>query len=663
MTDTSLHFGEWAPSLHELSDAEFLQAVRWNAGAPQPMANAARRGDVARFSRFLAARRCAVRKGVTGKRVTRPFAARPALWSRPSFEDSLRSAELIAAYEAFGCEPRRPRGKKAARHYRAAKARRQGDGSNGRDPARDGNWFEAEARLAEWLDAVHPAAPLQPFELVVLLEVLPALGRELSPPLRWAVWRAAFSAGLKLSVDLEAPLSDVPHDVRAIVSGELPFELGVLFAGVKGAGRLRRRGGKSLARELLDATDVDGTPGAEYLERLPQWLAGFVRARQWAAAFKERLWNGEAEERFLALLRVVASMCRGDGKLALSNGVPTETLPILTTAAASGLRKSSRPMRLLADIGEDVRKRRRGKRPKFARPLKKGKAKQAARRTRGGRPAAQSDWARLACLRSDWSADADLLVVAHDGEIPRIDLSAWGVPLLKGDWAIDVTVDREPLRPAGDWECTCWFSDRDVDFIELQQRMKGGVLIDRQLALSRTSHFACLTDCIHRAVGKRISCRSRFAAADGAACEADRDTRELRIRRGKTIARCYPLSLPFDRVHSAAGSFERAADDSLVLSQTAFGGLIAPVVLDWGPGRRKQRAEWCALTVAEDGRPLGSEDAGGFRLRVGELHLVLYRSLTPSVPGRSLLGLHTRNETLIGRFTAAGDVDPILLVE
>jgi hypothetical protein len=59
-------------------------------------------------------------------------------------------------------------------------------------------------------------------------------------------------------------------------------------------------------------------------------------------------------------------------------------------------------------------------------------------------------------------------VIAFDGATPRIDVTAFGVPLLHGAWGLDASVDGEPLRQRGDWECVCWFSDADTDYLELR---------------------------------------------------------------------------------------------------------------------------------------------------------------------------------------------------
>ena len=113
----------------------------------------------------------------------------------------------------------------------------------------------------------------------------------------------------------------------------------------------------------------------------------------------------------------------------------------------------------------------------------------------------QSDWAQLACLRNHWAVHADSMVVAHHDALPQIDLSVLGDTLLSGTWQLELSVDGEPRPPAADWDCSCWFSDRDADFLELQLAFNDGLQIDRQILLSRTNQFRDSCGCRHRRCG------------------------------------------------------------------------------------------------------------------------------------------------------------------
>jgi hypothetical protein len=93
------------------------------------------------------------------------------------------------------------------------------------------------------------------------------------------------------------------------------------------------------------------------------------------------------------------------------------------------------------------------------------------------------------------------------------------------------------------------------------------------------------------------------------------------------------------------------------------GGLYAPVIFDWTPSRKNTDADWRTLTVTESGRKVKTDRASGHRLRIGNQQLLIYRSLAPTEELRTVLGHHTGNETIFGRFDKNGDVTPLLIVE
>jgi hypothetical protein len=116
-------------------------------------------------------------------------------------------------------------------------------------------------------------------------------------------------------------------------------------------------------------------------------------------------------------------------------------------------------------------------------------------------------------------------------------------------------------------------------------------------------------------------------------------------------------------VHAAAGRLH-IKSAGLEWSQRANGnGLSYPLLLDWSPVRRDEPVQWRPLTVAENGRALPAWQAAAYRLRVGDHQWVYYHSLRPGETARTVLGLHTFHETVIGEFTSTGEIEPIVLVE
>jgi hypothetical protein len=280
---------------------------------------------------------------------------------------------------------------------------------------------------------------------------------------------------------------------------------------------------------------------------------------------------------------------------------------------------------------------------------------------RAARPVFQSDASRLACLRSDWSPRANSLVLSHHLGRPAIELAARGRLLLSGGWDLDLSIDGEPVVIDGPWTCGCWFSDEDADYCELQVSPRENVRVERQILLTRRDDLLFLADVVIAPAGARIDCAARIPLAPGVAAAPGR-TRACELTGRAVQARVFPVALPRDRVHSAAGQLT-AADGAIELRQSATTGLYAPLVFDWNARRARGIADWRTLTVARDGSAMAAGEAVGYRLKTAGRQWLIYRSLSRILEPRTVLGHHTMYETVIARFGGDGRVEPIVNVE
>jgi hypothetical protein len=619
MDEKRVAFCQPVLALAELSEAEFLRALTWETGARKSLVSAAAGGKVNRFycklqqRGFSAAAPAAA--SVVGVR-SLPHGELP--------EETERTATLIELLEALQtAKPKRV----AGRHAR---------------------------ELSAWLDGLQTDERPSVIELQLLLEVLLQAGSDLPVDVFARLWRLALSESLELSAELdESRGSQASDSERLMFQGELPWQAGLLFSDVGGAEVLREFGRQHLSEQLEDRTDSYGTPQADLLGELALWLAPFVRAILWGKAFSNPLWNMEEAARFRQLTGTAVSLCSANGRLPFHSDDGNSAVALLDVATkTAGWKKQSVPRRYLQSFRGNG----------SASGKQRQKVFQAGKKTKN--PVVQSDWARVACLRSSWKPKADMLVVAHHGEQPLIELTANGQRLLSGVWNIALAVDGKQLEFVNQWTCTCWHSDTDADYLEMQLSFENGIQVERQLLLSRTDRYALLADVVSGAGDGRIEYSSTLPVVQGLAIEADVPSRECRIGRKGLRVRAFPLALPDDRVLSSAGSFSAVdGDGGIELKQVAVGGLYAPLILDWHKQRRRQEADWRTVTVSERGEIQKSDVASGHRLRIGAHQLLLYRSLQQPVLPRAVLGQHTSNETLIGQFDAAGDVTPILIVE
>lgn len=603
------------------TDVEFLAALAIGEGAPAKLAAAAAEGDVVRFVERL-------QKWLP--KSAKPVPASRVAWSRDSENELARTTELFDIRSALG------KGKRKGKSKVELVDGMLHDGANG--------------AVAAWLDAVPADEPPTPIERLLLGEMLLDCADTLSPRDIWRAWRAVVEP-----TPVELP-ENAPADERLVSVVELEWLIGTLaFAEDR-----RWRAAAELQRELLDQTDTDGTPSADIVPRLDRWLAPFVRTAPAAKGLDLGLLSEDGADRLHDFVLFAAATLRRDGTLPLGD---RNVIDLLREAVAvTGWSPMSTVGSLVAEVGATASSRTNGKHPKSGKAAKKDGPKPRRPKAIDESPSMQSDWAHVAHMRSEWTAMGDSLLALHRGAETTIDLAVLGHTLLTGTWGLRVAIDGKAVEFDDGWEPVLWFTDEEVDYIELQFVVDDHTRIERQLLLPHGDRFAILADAVTTVDGATIDYESRLPLAEGIEARADVDTREATLHAKRRVARVFPLALPQDRMHSGNGWF--GPDEGVLrLEQSSVGGLYAPVVLDWEPERAKSMVDWRTLTVTESGRLVGPETAAGARVRIGREQLLLYRSLKPSEVARAVLGLHTPRETVIGRVPDNGDIDALLLVD
>jgi hypothetical protein len=648
MSIHSLSFAAQITDFPGLTNSEFLKALSWDRSVDPALKAAAASGDVAGFCKIWQVAHRANEFGTThgatyGERV---------LWSQQAFPEEAGLARIIAqATEAIGKKPGKP-------HRPVNK------------PAI--NWSQRVNLLATELTAAVCSAEPRPFALLASLEFLANSGHRLSVDQFFNLWRHSLSDLLMWPTVIHQDPT-VPADVSLVEYGEIPFVGGLFFHEIANATNLVKSGRKVLAAELVDKTDTDGTPHADILPRLPLWLAPFVRATLMMDRFQDGAWNAEQRQLLTNIIDRAILLCRPDGRAALTNGLKLDSLPVLTAAVEQlnlGLVGST------SEYLQAVQRAVSGKPPRRARPAI------------ATMPSNQSDWAKFALLRSDWSVEADSVAITHHQPLPQLDVTALGRSMIHGDWTLKLSMGDAVVELAEEWSCVCWQSDPDADYIELQMAGPGKLRVERLVMLSRKERYLIVADSItgvttvepqspHGENGKthlsskkgvastkqRIEYESRLSLCEGLVGTCDGTTREGRITGKRFKSRVFPLGIPQDRVHSTPHSFS-IENNEIVLKHVAEGdGLFAPLVFVWHPERTRFDPTWRMLTVTEEGKVVGPDIAVGYRLKLGDSQLLISRALKKTGNARACLGHHTRNETVIATFDSNGDVEPILMVE
>jgi len=639
-----------------LADAEFFSLIEWDTAAPRPLKQSAQSGDWQRTIGLLTRQAAASRRSpIAPNESDRKLA----LWSLHDLECPPEGSRLISAWQAFN-PPR-------SSSLPSARFRTNGRKSKinlSRDRA-DKSLRELTAASEEWSVAASQIRPIHTIELLIVFEILRDAALYLPSDVSARLWRAGLAASIgrakgteSAANDNNATLDPIQNLAQVALAAELDWEAGLLFAPVAGSASLREDSRKRLWSLLADSSDSLGVPAARSLSDLPTWMTSVVRAREWGRIFGRPLFTQSQEKRVRGIVTSVAKFCGEDGKPALADCEANGLSRVWATAAATfprRLQQVSPAVHYLLSLARTKP----ADRATVGTVARNGSPRNGARPRKSRFPVFQSDESRLACLRNDWIPTADSMLVSHQGRFPTLEMALGGATLLSGDWEIDLQIDGRPVDPS-DWSCVCWYSDDDGDYLELQTR-PAGVRVERQIFLSRTDDFALLADAVRAHEKSKIEITSRLPLSPDCAALAQTRTRECRLLSGAAAARVFPLALNCPRFEGTAGRLS-ATDGRLELNQSGLGGLYAPLVLDWHPGRRRSSAAWRRLTVALGGVAVPPGEAAGLLLEIGPSKWLIYRSLSRALEPRSVLGQHTMYETLVGRFVR-GDVESIVQIE
>jgi hypothetical protein len=611
----------------------------------------------------------------------------------------LKSRSLLAAWSVDSVDLNgRERELAASLDDLAAREAKHRLGKHKKGKVKKGRRSPAQSRFDEiisnWL--VEDGSAPGPWETIAVAEILLREGRTLSPENFAQALAVLADAALR---ETSGSLFDVPTPVdeddairQMIQQGESQWISSLLLGPLGSVQTLTKSATESLRKLLLESTDKDGLVHGSLLNQLPDWLAPITRCTFWANAFHQPLWRSDSAERLTLVAERTALFILpvqqheiGDvpGKAGPSLA---EIFEFLLPLAESTQEK--RLVKLLKECRKPAGKVTRPAKPKKTKgeiddeevspesvsSSKKKSAVDAQEKRKANRKPTekkavaevswQSDPSCVAILRSSLDADADAITLEWHSGTPQIMFAAAGVPVFVGSWTSSVQLDDEVLPAATAWKCSCWFLDPETIFVELESEDATVVKQMRHVLLAPCDRFALMTDSVYcKDPERRVQLTTSLPLASGALSAACDVTRELALSVGPRHVRTFPLWMEDDRIHHALGSY-RESNGQLELAGIGKGGVTLPLALDWHPKRNDVPADWARCTVTESRRTVGSHEAGGFRIRVGDHQVLVYRSLTPPAVSRAVLGLHTWDESVYGRIPVRGGLlQPLVEVE
>ena len=200
--------------------------------------------------------------------------------------------------------------------------------------------------------------------------------------------------------------------------------------------------------------------------------------------------------------------------------------------------------------------------------------------------------------------------------------------------------DGQPQPQLDGWEQQCWFSDGDVDYLEMEARFGDSAKVQRQLVLFRQHRFMLAADALLCEQAGDWSLTSRLPLARDVQWQPNGKNSEGWLCRGDSRCLIVPLYLPEWRTAFDAGQIHGEAGQLTVSHACKAGRAIYnPVVVSLCNRIAKKPYTWRQLTVAEE--PHRSTRRGGWLSpAIGQGPVYYHRNLSQATR-RTLLSVHT----------------------
>jgi hypothetical protein len=386
--------------------------------------------------------------------------------------------------------------------------------------------------------------------------------------------------------------------------------------------------------------------GATYLRAS---LASVLRSRVLADSLGLRKFFPPQQKALASLLKHAARWSRGDGTAML--GAPQNS-PRSKSIWEAAVKLAGAPRQLtsaLACVG-----------------IKTERQVDVADLTTSQLPAISyyCDQAGCAAMQSDWRQKGSRFAFDFsDNEIFIEALGPKGQPVLSGEWGVHVELNGQREMQLGDWEEVCWFTDKEVDYIEVEAKFGQHAKVQRQAMLFRKERLLVLADALIGTEDGQWLLRSSLPLAHGTRFEPAQKTREGFINlRGGQRCLALPLHLPEWRSQLAPGRFEVVEDQLNISAGTTMRRCFTPAVISLCNRHAKKAYTWRQLTVAQNLEVVQRDVAVAYRVQIDKDQWLIYRTLADAAR-RTALGMHTLSDFFAGRVKNNGDLDTLVEVE
>ncbi len=396
-----------------------------------------------------------------------------------------------------------------------------------------------------------------------------------------------------------------------------------------------------MADLVSDVLDSDGIPSATIISVLPQLLASWTRCSRMLKKLGCHF-DPESSEILEWLVQQILRWLAPDGSLMLGG---TASQPFSKDFRKYVLKMSSDPIdKHLA---------------KYCFPPT-GRDKLSRREL--PETSSCSAWGEMALLQSYWKCGLPKVSIDFSQGRNRIELASQ-VKLLAGDITPQVSINGKPVLNQGHCDVVCWHQDEDLDYLEIEFQMSGGVVIQRQYILVRQDQILVVLDVVNSQTAGRIDYDCCFPLADGISLLSESETAEVYLKSGGEIeSLVMPLGLAEWTVDRHEGSLG-VQQDHLRLHQSMDGnGLCASLFFDLNRVRSLRPRTWRRLHVVEKLEQVARDRAVAYRVQLDQQQWLIYRSIGENA-NRTFLGENVSQDFYMGRFFRDGSVEELIQIE
>lgn len=462
--------------------------------------------------------------------------------------------------------------------------------------------------------------------------------------------RSGWCDSLELAQRL--PAEDVDMISWLIAHVELPL----IFAAWSDEPHVGKNWGDTALQSLQQTVSAAKDDAAAWIQsggrRLRASMSATIRALGWCDQLGLAHSDGDFKKGFANLLLETLRWTRKDGSLLLSphRGYAGEVFDEFWSTA---FRVAGRPKSLGGLLASRLPKRSVAALPAIAEAGSK-------------KTAATSYWTNgeAGVMQRDWESHGSRIAVDYSVDPLLIEIIGMkGESLVAGPWSCTVLCDGRELPITSSWQEVCWFSEEDVDYLELEAHCDEHCKIQRQILFIREAGLVLLADALLGSRKAQWAIKSTLPLAADYQLEQAEKTREIWLTsEGKRQALMVPLASGEWRRQTSPHQLNIEDGWICLLHQSESHNLYAPVVMAIRREHLNVPLTWRTLTVVENLQLVSPDMAVGYRLQFDRSQWLFYRSLSTAVP-RSFLGCHTAAEFCACAFDyKTGNTDSLIEV-